>query len=78
MKETVKVIINVTHYFSLIGVILSGLIGAVYELIGFELFEKILLSMGLKNGFNKMQIVGFVFLGLLLITFIVKHFLRIE
>lgn len=78
MKETVKVIINVTYYFSLIGVILSGLIGAVYELIGFELFEKILLSMGLKNGFNKMQIVGFVFLGLLLLTFIVKHFLRIE
>jgi len=62
------------HYVSIFGVILSGLIGVVYELIGFEIFENLLMSIGIEDGFNIIQTMGFIFLGLLVITFIAKHF----
>ena len=74
MKNVVKVIICALHYVSIFGVILSGLIGVVYELIGFEIFEKLLMSIGIEDGFNIIQTIGFIFLGLLVITFIAKHF----
>ena len=74
MKNVVKVIIYALHYVSIFGVILSGLIGVVYELIGFEIFENLLMSIGIEDGFNIIQTMGFIFLGLLVITFIAKHF----
>ncbi len=74
MKNVVKVIIYALHYVSIFGVILSGLIGVVYELIGFEIFENLLMSIGIEDGFNIIQTIGFIFLGLLVITFIAKHF----
>lgn len=74
MKNVVKVIINALHYVSIFGVILSGLIGVVYELIGFEIFENLLMSIGIEDGFNIIQTMSFIFLGLLVITFIAKHF----
>ncbi len=74
MKNVVKVMIYALHYVSIFGVILSGLIGVVYELIGFEIFENLLMSIGIEDGFNIIQTMGFIFLGLLVITFIAKHF----
>ena len=74
MKNVVKVIIYALHYVSIFGVILSGLIGVVYELIGFEIFENLLMSIGIEDGFNIIQTMSFIFLGLLVITFIAKHF----
>ena len=74
MKNVVKVIIYALHYVSIFGVILSGLIGVAYELIGFEIFENLLMSIGIEDGFNIIQTMGFIFLGLLVITFIAKHF----
>ena len=74
MKNVVKVIIYAIHYVSIFGVILSGLIGVVYELTGFEIFENLLMSIGIEDGFNIIQTMGFIFLGLLVITFIAKHF----
>ncbi len=74
MKNVVKVIIYALHYVSIFGVILSGLIGVVYELIGFEIFENLLMSIGIEDGFNIIQTISFIFLGLLVITFIAKHF----
>ena len=74
MKNVVKVIIYALHYVSIFGVIFSGLIGVVYELIGFEIFENLLMSIGIEDGFNIIQTISFIFLGLLVITFIAKHF----
>ena len=54
---------------------LSGALGVIYEIVGHAKFEKILFSIGISNGFEKMWIFSATMLCLLpIISFIKKRF----
>lgn len=72
MKEIMKVIIQVIYVLSFCGVILSGVLGAVYEIIGYAKFEQILSTIGLSKGFERVWIVSTIMLFLLITTYFIK------
>ena len=53
---------------SIIGAIIFGLLGAIYEIAGHAKFEQLLSSIGISNGFRLLWIFGIVILILLIIS----------
>lgn len=72
MKEIIKMILQVVHVLSFCGVILSGVLGAVYEIIGHAKFEQILSAIGISKGFERIWVVSAIMLLLLVTTYFVK------
>ena len=59
---------------SIIGAIIVGLLGALYEIAGHAQFEQLLSSIGISNGFRLLWIFGIVVLILLIIScLVIKH-----
>lgn len=58
---------------SIIGAILFGLLGAIYEIVGHAKFEQLLSSIGISNGFCLLYIFGIVVLMLLIISCLVNR-----
>ena len=56
---------------SIIGAIIVGLLGALYEMVGHAKFEQLLSSIGISNGFRLLWIFGIVVLILLIISCLV-------
>ena len=67
-KFTTNRILKLTNILSLCGLILIGLIGVVYELLGHGYFEKLCGALGIPNGFRLVWICGIVLLLLFAAT----------
>lgn len=72
MKEIIRSIVQVVHVLSFCGVILSGVLGAIYEIIGHAKFEQILSAIGISKGFERIWIVSAIMLFLLIATYFIK------
>lgn len=72
MKEIIKMIVQVVHVLSFCGVILSGILGAVYEIIGHAKFEQVLSAIGISKGFERIWVVSAIMLLLLITTYFIK------
>ena len=72
MKETIKMIVHAVHILSFCGVIFSGVLGAVYEIMGHAKFEQVLSAMGISKGFERIWVVSAIMLLLLIITYFIK------
>lgn len=72
MKGVIRIIANVLYVLSFCGVILAGVLGAIYELIGHAKFEQMLSSLGVSNGFKRFWIFSIIMLLFLVITRFIK------
>lgn len=72
MTNIIKICVNVVHVFSFCILMVIGIIGMLYELIGARRYEQILSAMGISNGFKWTWIIGFTALFLLIITYLIK------
>lgn len=72
MKEIIKMIVQVVHVLSFCGVIFSGVLGVVYEIIGHAKFEQVLSAIGISKGFERIWVVSAIMLLLLIITYYIK------
>ncbi len=72
MKEIIKMLVQAVHVLSFCGVILSGVLGAVYEIIGHAGFEQILSAIGISKGFEQIWVVSAIMLLLLITTYFIK------
>ena len=72
MKRTVKIIVNTVQIISFCGVMLTGVLGAIYEILGNGKFEQMLSVIGLPNGFEWTWVIGAIMLLLLILTYIIK------
>ena len=74
MKDVIKMIVQVIHFLSFCGVILAGILGVIYEIIGHAKFEQILSTIGITKGFERIWTASAVMLLLLIIT----HFIKVK
>ena len=58
---------------SIIGTIIVGIFGAVYEIVGHAKFEQLLSSIGISNGFRLFYLFGTVVLILLIISCLINR-----
>ena len=72
MKEFIRNIVNITHIISFCLLLVVGVMGVIYELIGHVRFERLLKTIGISNSFDKFWILGVVVLFVLLITYFLK------
>lgn len=72
MKDLIKILVNVIQSISFCAVMLSGVIGVVYEIVGHAKFEQILSMMGICKGFERIWIISAIMLGLLIVTYFIK------
>lgn len=72
MKEIIKMLVQAVHVLSFCGVILTGVLGAVYEIIGHVRFEQMLSAIGISKGFERIWVVSAIMLVLLIATYIIK------
>ncbi len=72
MKEIIKMIVLVVHVLSFCGVIFSGILGAVYEIIGHARFEQVLSAIGISKGFEQVWVVSAIMMLLLITTYFIK------
>ena len=73
MKEVIKKIIQLVQVFLFCGLMLSGALGVLYEIVGHAKFEKILFSIGISNGFEKMWIFSAKMLLLFTVICIIRN-----
>ena len=69
MKELVRIIVQVMHFLSFCGVMLTGGLGVMYEIIGHAKFEQMVSAIGISKGFEKIWIVSAILLLLLMVTY---------
>ena len=72
MKEILKIIVQIVHVLSFCGVMLSGILGTVYEIIGHAKFEQLLSAIGISHGFERIWVVSAIMLFLLITTYFIK------
>ena len=72
MKELLKILVQVVYVLSFFGVILVGVLGIIYEIIGHAKFEDILSKCGISKGFEYVWIVGIIMLLLLIFSYLVR------
>ncbi|MBR3927779.1 MAG: hypothetical protein IKJ65_02105 [Clostridia bacterium] len=72
MKEIIKMIVQAAYVLSFCGVIFSGILGAVYEIIGHAKFEQVLSAIGISKGFEQVWVVSAIMMFLLITTYLIK------
>lgn len=72
MKVIFTNFIYIVHILSLCGVIFSGILGAIYDIIGPAKFECMLSKIGIPNGYDRLWVVSAIMLLLLIITYFIK------
>ena len=73
MKEVIKKIIQSVQVFLFCGLMLSGALGVLSEIVGYANFEKILFSIGISNGFEKVWIFSATMLLLYIVICIIRN-----
>ena len=72
MNGVIKIIINVLHIISFVGLAVSGLIGAISEIVGWGIIDRIFFKIGISRGFELLMIIGYISLTILLVTYFIK------
>ncbi len=72
MKKSLKSLVNLVHILSFCGLILAGLLGVIYEIIGPVKFDQLLSKIGIANASDNVLLLGAVMLLLLVITYFIK------
>lgn len=72
MKKYFKIIVQVLYVFSFVGLMLSGVLGAVYEIIGYAKFERALSAIGISNGFDRTLTIAYIIMFLHIATLFIK------
>ena len=72
MREMSKIIVQVVHVIAFWLLMLYGVLGAIYEIIGAGKFEEILAVIGISNGFERFRIIGAILCLLLITTYFIK------
>ena len=72
MKEIIKMIVQVIHIISICGSMLSLILGAVYEIIGYAKFERMLSAIGVSKGVERFWVISAIMLVLLITTYFIK------
>lgn len=72
MKGVIKIIINVLHITSFVGLAFSGLIGTIFELVGWGIIERIFSKIGISRVFELCMIIGTISLTILIVTYFIK------
>ena len=72
MKGVIKIIINVLHIISFVGLAFSGLIGTIFELVGWGIIDRIFSKIGISRVFELCMIIGTISLTILIVTYFIK------
>ncbi len=64
--------VQVVHVLSFCGVLVCGVLGVVYEIIGHAKFEQALSAIGISKGFERFWVVSAIMLFLLITTYFIK------
>ena len=72
MRDFARIIINILHIISFVGLTVSGLIGVIYEVIGWTIFERFFSKIGISKGFELVWVIGAISLIVLLLTYFIK------
>lgn len=72
MKKIVILFVNIIHVVSFCAVLLSGVAGILYEIVGHAKFEQILSDFGISKGFERVWIFSAIMLLLLVVTYFIK------
>ena len=72
MKKNFKIIVQVLYVFSFVGLILSCVLGAVYDIVGHTKFEQTLSAIGISNGYVR----GAAFILIMLLLHIATSFIK--
>ena len=73
MKEITILIIKIIHIISLCGLVLMGILGAIYEIIGHAKYEQLLSTIGVHSGFHRTWIVFIILIIVCIITYFAKE-----
>ena len=73
MINIIRMLVNTLHVISFCLLMLLGLVGVIYEIVGHRKFVQTLSAMGLSNGFEWVWILGAVVLIILMITYFIKN-----
>lgn len=72
LKKCFKIIVQVLQVFSFVGLMLSGVLGAVYEIIGYAKFEQALSAIGISNGSDRALAFAYIMSFLQIATYFIK------
>lgn len=72
VKEIIKTIINSISVLSLIGTMIAGALGTLYEIVGHRKFEQILSAAGISGGFEHMWMISSVMVLLCAAAYLIK------
>ena len=72
MKKIIKIIVQVLYVFSFVGLILSCVLGVVYDIVGHTKFEQTLSAIGISNGYVR----GAAFILIMLFLHIATLFIK--
>ena len=69
----IKTIVKWINAASLIGMMLTGLVGVSYDLLGSGKFDKVCTFLGIQNGFKLVWVFGSVMLFLFTVSHVLKN-----
>lgn len=72
MKDIARWIVNIIQVLSFCALMVLGIMGVLYELLGYVKFEKLLSAIGISKGFDRIWVVGPIVLVLLGVTYAIK------
>ena len=72
MKGMLKVVVQIVHVVSFCGLMLAGVLGVIYEIVGHAKFEQMLSMIGISKGFERIWMFGAIMLFVLIITYYIK------
>ena len=75
MKERIKAIVDKTQTVSVIIGVLYCIVGAVYEIIGPRLFNKLMSFIGVSNELKLFWIVGAIIISIQILTYLIQSHL---
>ena len=68
MNPVLKIVLRIIHYFSIVGTILFIIFSSYTQKVGVEKAEELLKNLHLTINYDQALIIGFVFVGVAVIT----------
>ena len=69
----IKTIVKWNNAGSLVGMLLTSLVGVFYDLLGHGKFDKVCTFLGIQNGFKLLWVFGSVMLFLFIVSHVLKN-----
>ncbi len=74
MKAIVSMLINIIHFLTFGWLVIAGILGLIYEIIGYAKFEQLLAVFGITKGVEHIWRISIIMLLLLIVT----HFIKVK